>query len=277
MEIALNNNLPFCGMNLSIINGRLAYETYHKPTDTGLLLHFDSFVDVRYKKCLIKTMLHRAYNFNSNWHRFLQEVDHLWSVFSALRYPRPFFDAILNQFLTLKFPTNVQAVTRPSTPQLSQPVVRFVIPYKGGKASLFLKSRFSHLSSKIGAIIHPVFVSRKLSTSLRPTERKPDLVSQQCVVYHFKCDQCDADYVGMTSQHLHQRIQSHKSGESSIARHYKQAHKLSPKTIDIEKCFRVLKKCRTKFHCLINEMLLIRKMSPTLNVQCDSLKAKLFV
>ena len=37
-----------------------------------------------------------------------------------------------------------------------------------------------------------------------------------------------------------------------------------------------LKKCRNKFDCLVNEMLFIRDLKPTLNVQNDSIRAKVF-
>ena len=35
---------------------------------------------------------------------------------------------------------------------------------------------------------------------------KLSLVNQQCLVYKFECDLCDAGYVRYTSRHLHQRI-----------------------------------------------------------------------
>ena len=40
--------------------------------------------------------------------------------------------------------------------------------------------------------------------------------------------------------------------------------------------FHVLKKCSSKFNCLVYEMLFIRKLKPSLNVQSDSMNAKLF-
>ena len=40
--------------------------------------------------------------------------------------------------------------------------------------------------------------------------------------------------------------------------------------------FSVLKKCRNKFDCLVNEMLFIRDLKPTMNVQSDSIRAKVF-
>ena len=40
--------------------------------------------------------------------------------------------------------------------------------------------------------------------------------------------------------------------------------------------FHVLTKCTNKFDCLIKEMLFIRKLKPSLNVQTDSIRAKVF-
>ena len=46
---------------------------------------------------------------------------------------------------------------------------------------------------------------------------------------------------------------------------------------DFHSCFYVLKKCQNKFDCLVNEMLLIKQFRPCLNVQSDSICAKVFV
>ena len=40
--------------------------------------------------------------------------------------------------------------------------------------------------------------------------------------------------------------------------------------------FHVLTKGSNKFDCLIKEMLFIRKLKPSLNVQADSIRAKVF-
>ena len=61
-------------------------------------------------------------------------------------------------------------------------------------------------------------MSKKLGQDLRPKEIKPSIVNKQCVVYNFSCDLCDADYVGYTARHLHQRIAEHKN--SAIGRHF---------------------------------------------------------
>jgi len=35
---------------------------------------------------------------------------------------------------------------------------------------------------------------------------------QSCVVYHLKCSNCNADYIGKTSRQVKRRFEEHKSG-----------------------------------------------------------------
>ena len=71
--------------------------------------------------------------------------------------------------------------------------------------------------------------------------------------------------------HLHNRVKGHKQQSSAIARHYKNAHGTIPWR------FEVLKKCKNKFDCLVFEMLFTRTLKPSLNVQSDSIRAKVFL
>ena len=73
-----------------------------------------------------------------------------------------------------------------------------------------------------GRIYELIFVSKKLEQDLKPKEIKPSFVSQQCVVYKFARDLCDADYVGYTARHLHQSIAEHKY--SAIGKHLLEVH-----------------------------------------------------
>ena len=116
--------------------------------------------------------------------------------------------------------------------------------------------------------------SRKLNQDLSLCEPKPNIVTQQCVVYLFKCDLCDAGYVGYTKGHLHTRVEGHRQKASSICKHYYKDNTAVPN--NFLACFIVIKKCMNKFDCLVNEMLCIQELKPTLNVQSDSLRAKVF-
>ena len=130
------------------------------------------------------------------------------------------------------------------------------------------------LSNKIGLALQPAFVTKKLEQDLKPKEAKPSIVNQQCVVYRFVCDLCDADYVGYTAaRHLFQRVAEHKN--SAIGKHFHEAHGRRDRLN--ESHFKILRKCQGKFDCLVFEMLYITKFKPNLNVQSDSIRAKLFV
>ena len=122
-------------------------------------------------------------------------------------------------------------------------------------------------------VIQPVFVSRKIGQDLNECETKP-LANQQCVVYQFKCNLCDTgSYVGYTRGHLYARVDGHKSTSSSVRKHYDNDH-AGTVPEDLLSCFKVLKKCMNKFDWrLVNEMLYIKQLTPSLNVQTDSIRA----
>ena len=129
-----------------------------------------------------------------------------------------------------------------------------------------------NLSAETGVQIKPVFQSKKINQVLSPKEKKPSIVKNQCVVYKSQCDLCDTDCVGYTTRHLHQRIGEHK--HSAIGRHLED-HGISKSDLK-DKQFSVLRKCRSKFVYLIFEMLFIKELKPGLNIQKDSVRAKLF-
>ena len=130
------------------------------------------------------------------------------------------------------------------------------------------------LKSKVDVNVQSVFTSRKLLQILNVKETKPPIVNTQCVVYLFLCDLCDANYVGYTVRHLNQLISERKN--SAIQKHLVKQHGLDKKA-PINHLFQVLKKCISKFDCLIYEMLLIKDIGPTLNSQIDSIPDKLFI
>ena len=128
------------------------------------------------------------------------------------------------------------------------------------------------LERKLTAIYAQCLQAGKIVDDIKVAKAKPPIINQQCVVYKFKCDLCDVDYVGYTRRHLFQRIEEHK--HSAIGKYLRDAHNQRNK--DLREQFTILKKCRGKFECLIYEMLLIQEVKPKLNTQSDSIKAKLF-
>ena len=116
-----------------------------------------------------------------------------------------------------------------------------VIPFKDQESANIVKTQLKDLSVKLQTIVQPVFTGRKIAQEFPTSEPKPQLIDQQCAVYNFKCDQCDAGYVGYT--------RGHRNKTSSVRKHYDNTH---PGRIPDE-------------------------LRPCLNVQSDSIRAKVFV
>ena len=265
MELERNGSIPFLGTVIKRSNNRLTTEVYRKPTDSGLLLHHQSHVDNRYKRGLVNTMVDRAVRLSSTQAAFSAECDKLRDTFSKLCYPKEMVESTIQRVIEGKQPEH--------HPQQQEPVVYIKLPFKDQRSADKVRKDMHCLSNKIAVKMQPVFVSKKLSESLSTKERKPSIVNKQCVVYLFQCDSCDANYVGYTARHLHQRINEH--WHSAIGKHLCTHHGAN-KNQSIDHLFKVLKKCSSKFDCLVNEMLFIRDINPTLNTQSDSIRAKLF-
>ena len=197
-------------------------------------------------------------NFLQTGNFFQQECGRLKDFFTRLHYPEPLVQNTIRSFVEMK-------VTG-STQQADETPVRIPLPFKDQSSANKLREQLSDLSRKVNIDVHPVFSSRKIKDELKPKEPKPPIVNQQNVVYFFECDLCDADYVGFTSRHLHQRVEEHK--RSVVGNHVREQHGNEP--CEIAKNFRVLRKCSSKFDCLIFEMFF------KLNRQSDSIRAKLF-
>ena len=66
MEIEKDGMLPFLGTQLLNRAPQIKTKVYIKPTNTALLVHYQSHVDNRYKRSLLTTMLDRAYRLSSS-------------------------------------------------------------------------------------------------------------------------------------------------------------------------------------------------------------------
>ena len=71
MELPINGRFPFIGIEIIKNGTQLETQVRRKSTNTGLLLHFHSHTDKRYKESLLKTMLHRAHALSSTAEAFI--------------------------------------------------------------------------------------------------------------------------------------------------------------------------------------------------------------
>ena len=157
---------------------------------------------------------------------------------------------------------------------MNEAPVRIVLSFKDQRSANSARRQLGELGRKIGIDIRPVYTNRKIGHEVKPKEKKPPIINQQRVVYYNKCGLCDANYVGYTRRHLYQRVEEHKES-SSIGNHIKEQHRTVPS--DIYQDFKILKKCQSKFDCLIYEMLFVKELKPAFNKQSDSIRTKLFI
>jgi len=79
---------------------------------------------------------------------------------------------------------------------------RIILPSKDQRSADTVRRQLSNLGKKINSDLRPVFTSKKIADEIKEAEAKPPLINQQCVVYEFRCDLCDVDYVGYKRRHL---------------------------------------------------------------------------
>ena len=143
-------------------------------SNTGLLLHYHSHVDKRYKGCLLTTMIHRAHRLSSTPTAFSEECNKLRSTFLNLDYPINLINSSINRFLHNI--DNIDALKNASddTPSIMAP-----LPFKDQQSANSVKRQMQNLSANIGVHIKPVFQSKKIGQVLAPKEKKPPIVSNQ--------------------------------------------------------------------------------------------------
>ena len=186
-------------------------------------------------------------------------------VFSRLSYPDRLIYSTISRFIAVK--ASDQPVLELPAVNNELKTVPVILPFKDQSSADIVRAQLKNLSQKIQVTVLPIFVSHKIKQHLKLREVRPPIVNQQSLVYQFKCDLCDAGYVGYTRRHLHQRVDEHKNASSSIGKHFRLEHSYVPS--DLAKNFTILKKCKSKFDCLIYEMFLINELRPSLNVQSD--------
>jgi len=151
MEFEENGRLPFLGMDV-IRNGcHLDTMVDKKPTEKGLLLHYHSHVDARYKWSLLNTMLNGAFQLSSKF--FHEECECLKEIFSLLCYPDDLVQSTIRRFTESK----VSEDSHTRVADKREAPVRIVLPYKDQKSAKVVYKQLADLSRKIIADVSPVY------------------------------------------------------------------------------------------------------------------------
>ena len=87
-------------------------------------------------------------------------------------------------------------------------VHRVVLPYKDQNSADAVKKQLSDLSKRIDHTLLPRFKSRKIYEDLKMCDPKPSIISQQCVVHNYNCDQvtCVMQSMSSTPADIHTNV-----------------------------------------------------------------------
>ena len=100
--------------------------------------------------------------------------------------------------------------------------------------------------------------------------RPVDVLKQSLVIYHIKCQECDADYIGKTERILFYRIQEHKGESSNKIDSAIHQHQLATShKIDFDNV-KIIDRADSDFKLQFKEILQIDKRKPSLNKQFNS-------
>ena len=93
-EVEVNDSFPFLDVRVTRSTARHTFETtiYRKPTFTGLLINWNSFVPLQYKKVSIDSMARRALSVCSTYLSLTEEFAEIRRYGLANGYPRWFID-----------------------------------------------------------------------------------------------------------------------------------------------------------------------------------------
>ena len=147
MEIEKDGMLPFLGTQLLNRAPQIETKVYVKSTNTGLLVHYQSHVDSRYKWCLLTAMLNRAYRLSSSWPYFSEECERLKSLFSRLDYPHHLINSAVSIFINSRVAD--QQPLQASGRLAGNDVTRVVIPFKDQGSANIVKTQLKDLSIKL--------------------------------------------------------------------------------------------------------------------------------
>ena len=264
------NTLPFLDVNIN--NGTECITSiYHKPTFTGLLTNFTSFIPYTYKLGLIKTLVNRLYNINNTWKGFDLDLKNLILNLGRNSFPSHVVDKVVKLFLDKHVAIGNNRVDN------NVSVVRyFKLPYIGDYSKCTQTKIRQIIRNYCGDIdIKLVFTSFKVGNMFCNKDSIPPSLKSR-VVYKFICTSCNACYIGETHRHLATRINEHLNTDrnSHIYKHITKSPHCR------EKCnpnsFKIIDSAPTKYLLRIKENLYIGWEKPDINKQVDGPLLSLF-
>ena len=99
-EKEINNKLSFLDIKIPRDKNQFITSVYRKPTFSGVLSHFNSFIPRGYKFNLVSTLIFRCYSICCTMELFHIEIMQLKQIFEKNGYDNKLFNRCLRTFLS---------------------------------------------------------------------------------------------------------------------------------------------------------------------------------
>ncbi|MEL7309258.1 MAG: hypothetical protein AAGK05_16300, partial [Pseudomonadota bacterium] len=266
-EFQAERSLPFLDVLVSQDEeGKASTAVYRKPTWTGLYLNFASFVPIKYKSGLVRTLFDRARKICSQA-TLPREETLLFDTLKSNGYPIDFIR---------KHSRPVLPMDKVIGPKLKDVYLR--VPFAGDAFCSAIYQRIHRSTKSAFPSANPrlIYTTRRIPSSSLKDPVPP--LSRSHLIYKFSCD-CGCSYIGRTERCVSTRIKEHlprwlraggkRSASSSICKHAVDCDDFIGS--DFKSYFSILTSSPFSSSLRILEALFIHRQKPPLCVQKDFL------
>ena len=210
------NKIAFLDVLIELKERGIETSVYRKPTYTGLLTKWTSFVPKSYKIAAINSMVYRAINICSSFQRLHQEFQFIRNIANSNGYPYNFIESIigknLNSYLAKDNSTTTRShetQTKENKPTTTENII-VDVPFVG-VATKRLEKEIKKLTKEVNpdALIR---VIQRPPPRVGQNFKNKDEISKSMrsnVVYKLNCSSCPATYIGKTMRQVSRRLKEH--------------------------------------------------------------------
>ena len=269
MELEDDGSIPFLSTVLTRCDGTLTTEVYSKPTDTGLLLYFQSLVDRRYTRKAWSTRWLTVRTVYSPPKNVLQKNATSYApCFQSCAIRKKIVDSNINRF-SQELDEEIHPVPS-ADPSVSIELPRLRSAMSRSRTQGYLFSGSQDRCQRKARLYKQKTVTNPECQGKQTPDRKHSL---RCVLiskWFVRCKLCRVHcpidnyinaYVNTAIQPLEKTLK----------------HSMATTEEILNTSFKVLRKCNGKFDRLVYEMLCTKDIMPSLYTQADSIRAKLFL
>ena len=193
-----NDSLSFLDIKIFRDNGKFQTSVYRKPTFSGVLTNFESFLPISYKYNLASTLLHRGFMICSSCKTLHFEILKLKQIFRSNGYPKNFIDRCIKMCLGKVF------IKHPNICVVPKKELVCVFPFLGRK-SLEIRKRLQNAIERTLPYCKLKVIFKSPSKIVDHFNFKDVIPKKLCsgIVYSFRCNSCNTIYCGKTKRHFY--------------------------------------------------------------------------